>query len=223
MQIAGTSRDGGNEENIRRNIFNWGPVTSGMKVYQDFYIFDAKNDIYEWNGKGEQVGGHAIEIIGWGETNNNKKYWIIKNSWGEEWGDKGYFKMARGINNCEIEENIIAGIPNFFYPLNYETPIKYIWSESEKSKKLQRDLALKMSEMAGGIDPETGYSRRVMATMPWLDLTRPIELNDLPNFENWIAGVDASMISKNVDAKFKWLYILIILIFLIFLILIIVF
>jgi len=52
------------------------------------------------------VGGHAIVIVGWGIEKNpitlksNGKiiqttpYWVCRNSWGESWGDKGYFKIA---------------------------------------------------------------------------------------------------------------------------------
>ena len=96
--VAGIEEDGGKEYYIRHNIFAWGPVSTGMTVYSDFYTFNAKNDIYEWDGKSPQVGAHAVEIVGWGENENGKKYWIIKNSWGKDWGDKGYFKMIRG---CE--------------------------------------------------------------------------------------------------------------------------
>ena len=49
---------------------------------------------------------HAVVVIGWGETIFNGKilkYWIIKNSWGKYWGDKGYFKLIRGINIGGIE------------------------------------------------------------------------------------------------------------------------
>ena len=31
------------------------------------------------------------------------KYWIVQNSWGEEWGEKGYFRIKRGDNECDIE------------------------------------------------------------------------------------------------------------------------
>ena len=52
-------------------------------------------------------GGHAVVIVGYGETNvtainpdtdlpyGNVKYWDVRNSWGKEWGDKGFFRMAQ--------------------------------------------------------------------------------------------------------------------------------
>lgn len=191
--IAGVPRDGGNEFHIRYNIFRWGPVSTSFAVYPDFYTFDAKNDIYEWNGEGEQVGGHAVEIVGWG-SENGKDYWIIENSWGVDWGDKGFFRMIRGTNNCQLEENIITGVPDYFYPLDFDIPaMGLIWSESKKSIDKRRSLAVDMTTFGGGIDPTTGYSRRVMATMSWIDLSRPVEFKNLPNWLNWVAGIDASV------------------------------
>ncbi|CAG9533157.1 unnamed protein product [Cercopithifilaria johnstoni] len=45
---------------------------------------------------------HAVEVIGYG-IENGKKYWLLKNSWGEGWGDQGFFKIERGINACQVE------------------------------------------------------------------------------------------------------------------------
>jgi len=191
--IAGTKEYGGNEYFIRHNIFVWGPVSTGMVVYPDFYTFDAKKEIYEWNGKGNPVGGHAIELVGWGE-NNSKKYWIVKNSWGKKWGREGYFYMARGNNNCKIEENIVTGIPDFFFPIDYKliNPGNFEWGESSVISRQRKDIDTDLSMSAGGIDPATGYTRRVMATHPWVDFKRPVELNDFPDWTTFIAGITSS-------------------------------
>jgi hypothetical protein len=191
--ISGIPKDGGNELNIRHNIYSWGPVSSSMKIYADFYEFNPKTEIYKWDGKSLQIGGHAVEILGWGiEKKTGIKYWIIKNSWGTEWGQNGYFKMVRGENNCEIEENIISAVPDYFYPLSHETTYGYSWGESEDSVKQHLDNSENINSPAGGIDPTTGFTRRVMTTNPWITFSRPVELFDLPNYDRWVAGIDAN-------------------------------
>lgn len=184
--IAGTEEDGGSELLIRYDIYKWGPVVSAFKVYEDFYEFDSKNGIYEWNGKGEQVGGHAIEIVGWGEE-NGKKYWQIKNSWGTGWGDDGYFKMIRGKNNCEIESNTYSIIPDFFHDNEIKIVSKYgLECKDNTLKKIRYDIDNNINIIGGGIDPYTGFSRRVMRTFNNIDFSPPIK--ELPNFEGFIAG-----------------------------------
>merc|ERR1712079_218537 len=37
-------------------------------------------------------------------------YWLIKNSWNEEWGDHGLFKIARGTDECGIEDDVSGGM-----------------------------------------------------------------------------------------------------------------
>lgn len=117
-----TNMESGNERNIRRDIFHWGPVSSGFTVHADFMAWNGQG-IYRWDGKSEEKGGHAVAILGWG-VENGTNYWIIRNSWGEYWGDKGYFRMIRGINDCGLEENVIVGLPNLFgFRLYLEWPL----------------------------------------------------------------------------------------------------
>ena len=53
--------------------------------------------------------GHAIRIIGYG-SEKGQPYWIIANTWGEKWGESGFFRMKRGTNEGGIETEGVAGI-----------------------------------------------------------------------------------------------------------------
>ncbi|PIO63790.1 hypothetical protein TELCIR_14599 [Teladorsagia circumcincta] len=58
---------------------------------------------------GKATGSHAVKIIGWGKERDTP-YWIIANSWHNDWGEKGFFRMIRGINDCGIETLVDAGL-----------------------------------------------------------------------------------------------------------------
>jgi cathepsin B len=55
------------------------------------------------------LGTHALNIVGYGTSDAGERYWIIKNSWGQNWGiEKGYYYMARGVNSCGVEDEPIG-------------------------------------------------------------------------------------------------------------------
>lgn len=65
-----------------------GPLMAVMTVYEDFLFY--KGGVYK-HTTGGQAGGHAVTIEGWNDADNA---WIVRNSWGDEWGEKGYFRIA---------------------------------------------------------------------------------------------------------------------------------
>ncbi|KAL3320797.1 hypothetical protein Ciccas_000513 [Cichlidogyrus casuarinus] len=96
-----------NEQDIQHDIMKYGPVEADFEVYGDFPSY--KSGVYQ-HVAGNYLGGHAIRLLGWGKE-NGVPYWLCANSWNSDWGDKGYFKILRGKNECNIETDVNAGIP----------------------------------------------------------------------------------------------------------------
>lgn len=96
-----------NEDNIKAELYTNGPVEANFDVYDDFLHY--KSGVYK-HITGEMQAGHAIKILGWG-VENGTKYWLAANSWNNAWGDKGFFKILRGEDECGIESGIVAGEP----------------------------------------------------------------------------------------------------------------
>lgn len=102
---------------IQQEILTNGPVTTSIFVYNDFMTYwknDAPNKkIYEKDTSPSNNfdGGHAIVITGWGVDENGKKFWEIRNSWGNT-GDHGYGRIAFSDPN-NTEKWVGVDIPLF--------------------------------------------------------------------------------------------------------------
>lgn len=90
---------------MQTSIMNDGPLAVAFSVYSDFPTY--KSGVYT-HKTGSLLGGHAVEMVGWG-VEGGVDYWLIKNSWNEQWGDGGFFKIKRGTDECGIE-NDVTGI-----------------------------------------------------------------------------------------------------------------
>jgi C1A family cysteine protease len=98
------------EEDIMKEIYQNGPIEVAFTVYSDFLSY--KSGVYK-HVTGDALGGHAVKMIGWGVM-NGQKYWVINNSWNTDWGNKGQFYIARGNDECGIEDSGSAGAPKPF-------------------------------------------------------------------------------------------------------------
>ena len=88
----------GGEEPLYRALYERGPVAVGINANQlqaygsGVIMLDDCHPL----GRGIEAINHAAMVVGWGETSDGVKYWELKNSYGPEWGEQGFFKIERG-------------------------------------------------------------------------------------------------------------------------------
>ncbi|KAL4442784.1 hypothetical protein ABPG74_010673 [Tetrahymena malaccensis] len=123
----------GNEREMMLEIMKNGPIVANFKTSADFVYY--KSGVYhsveaaDWILKcifqkiikkqslfkcifylGEvepewRPVEHAVMCYGWGESEEDGKFWLMQNSWGDDWGEKGRFKIRRGTDESFVESS----------------------------------------------------------------------------------------------------------------------
>ncbi|KAK4337986.1 hypothetical protein RND71_042473 [Anisodus tanguticus] len=96
-----TGKNGGAEDELKYAVALVRPVSIAFEVIKGFKQY--KSGVYTSTecGNTPMDVNHAVLAVGYG-VENGVPYWLIKNSWGADWGDNGYFKMEMGKNMCGI-------------------------------------------------------------------------------------------------------------------------
>lgn len=109
---------------IRWHIMTKGPLPTTFQVFSDFVAFsdprrgkDAfaeTEGIYVHGAYGasnvKSLGYHGVVIVGWGSSQKGTDFWICRNSWGTQWGEKGYFRIAASQQPGGRSTNASVGI-----------------------------------------------------------------------------------------------------------------
>lgn len=88
----------GNEKALKRAVARVGPISVAIDASLTSFQFYSRGVYYDKNCDSENVN-HAVLVVGYG-IQKGHKHWILKNSWGESWGNKGYALLARNKNNA---------------------------------------------------------------------------------------------------------------------------
>merc|ERR1711997_372737 len=87
-----------NEDKLKKLVYKYGAVATGIYASDNSFGNYAKG-VFDTCSSTKM--NHAVTVVGYG-TENGKPYWVVKNSWGANWGDGGYIKIARGNSECGI-------------------------------------------------------------------------------------------------------------------------
>jgi hypothetical protein len=80
------------EDAIKRALIENGPLIICLYFGNDFYYYRGGVYKHRW---GRIAGGHVVTMMGY---DDNEQCWIVKNSWGREWGEDGWFRLAYDAN-----------------------------------------------------------------------------------------------------------------------------
>lgn len=87
-----------NEEDLAAKCEQYGPISIGIDSHHlSFNLYSG--GIYDEPECIPTFLNHGVGLVGYG-SENEVAYWIVKNSFGTEWGESGYIRMIRGTNQC---------------------------------------------------------------------------------------------------------------------------
>ncbi|KAF8034019.1 hypothetical protein BT93_C0333 [Corymbia citriodora subsp. variegata] len=91
----------GAEDELKHAVAMVRPVSVAFQIARGFEFY--KSGVFTSDSCGSTPWdlNHAVLAVGYG-VENGVPYWLIKNSWGKNWGDNGYFKMEMGKNMCGV-------------------------------------------------------------------------------------------------------------------------
>jgi len=93
----------GDEETMKKLIAEHGAVGTSVRATGPFE--DYSGGIFA--GCTSNATDHAVTAVGYG-TENGVDYWLIKNSWGSDWGEGGFIRIKRGVGMCGVANVLVS-------------------------------------------------------------------------------------------------------------------
>jgi C1A family cysteine protease len=89
---------------LKAALSEYGPLPTSFQVMDDFKYY--KSGVYSFT-QGKSLGGHAVLLVGY---DDDGQYFIVKNSWGPDWGEGGFFRIAYSemSDSVHFGQNTIA-------------------------------------------------------------------------------------------------------------------
>lgn len=175
------------EQAMMQEIYQRGPIACAISVPDTLRTYTG--GIYE-DTTGNVNLTHEVSVVGYG-VEDGKKFWVVRNSWGTQWGEQGFFRVVRGVNNIGIEQECAWATAKD----TWTNEVKHITTEAER--KDPRNA----KELPNSPYPEDEEAGKFLAQQHSLGCT--VKKN--PHLKDVISGpmawdlVDASSLPKNFD------------------------
>lgn len=94
------------EEKMMAEVSARGPIACGVNAEP---LLKYTGGVF--SGAGAPMVNHVVSVVGYGTDDKGVDYWTVRNSWGEYWGEMGFFRIVRGSNKLGIESNCAWATP----------------------------------------------------------------------------------------------------------------
>jgi len=160
-------------------IMRNGPIVCSLAT-DDGFDYGYSGGVWRVENK-EKSSNHVVEITGWGETSSGVKFWQVRNSWGNYFGDEGFFKIERGKNLMLIEDDC------WFMDVDW----------SEEKQLLEGDMVGSMY----GLQNKSKHERMIDD-----EFRRNLVMNNrMRKNENVVPVVENEDTKKNHGENLKWI------------------
>mmetsp|Transcript_31343 Transcript_31343/g.43480 ORF Transcript_31343/g.43480 Transcript_31343/m.43480 type:complete len:359 (+) Transcript_31343:81-1157(+) len=103
------------EKEIMAEVYARGPVACDVDAGP---LDDYTRGVF--STEGDYSSNHVVSIVGWGhDKKDDKDFWIVRNSWGQYWGEMGFFRVERGKNLLQLESSCAWATPGSYTHMNF--------------------------------------------------------------------------------------------------------
>ena len=116
------------DQGIKKELLKNGPVIAQMTVFTDFLtykegVYHRTEDAFKFNGQ------HVVKIVGWDRQGDGAEFWLVENTWGEDWGENGVVRVLASDKSTQLD---FYGIGVAVYPY---TMAEYYATQEELQKR----------------------------------------------------------------------------------------
>eukprot|EP01120_Amphizonella_sp_Union-15-10_P009130 TRINITY_DN33_c0_g1_i1.p1 TRINITY_DN33_c0_g1~~TRINITY_DN33_c0_g1_i1.p1 ORF type:complete len:336 (-),score=76.32 TRINITY_DN33_c0_g1_i1:51-1058(-) len=96
------------ETTLQQNLISWGPLSVCVDAsnWQDY-----QSGVMTWTECAwVNVLDHCVQLVGYNSTSSSSPYWIVRNSWGTDWGVNGYIYLQMWSDTCGIAHEATSAV-----------------------------------------------------------------------------------------------------------------
>mmetsp|Transcript_18908 Transcript_18908/g.38340 ORF Transcript_18908/g.38340 Transcript_18908/m.38340 type:complete len:349 (-) Transcript_18908:251-1297(-) len=101
---------------IKAEIYARGPVAAVVNAEP---LVGYRGGVVKDDSIADKIPNHVVSIVGWSKDEDGTPHWIVRNSWGQYWGELGYFRVELGKNTLAIEAEVAWATPGTWTEKNF--------------------------------------------------------------------------------------------------------